>query len=167
MSQSDNDVKISEVQQSQPRSCSSQGKWSLQHVFQQSSRPKVVAWILKTLEKDGPKNLNSKTIWRFPERLKENMKANLEKESDWWRKRVQILQKSRANPRYVSSCQEPIRRQEHTKATSGRPIREETGPSGYTSSLKKSLRDSDRQEWSSTISFFPLLQKILVKSCED
>ena len=160
-------MKISEVQQSQLGSSSSHGERSLQHVVEQSSKAKVVAWMVKTFENDGLNNLKEKTGRRFPEHFRGNMKANLEKASGWWRKREKILQKSRSNPRYVSSRQDSIRRQVHTKAAPGRGPSRAAWVEWLLVELKEELERLRAAGMKFESKLLLALAKDIVKSSED
>lgn len=71
-------------------------------------------------EKHGRAKLMSKTVRRFPAHFRGSEKANLQKASDWWNRRNDIVKSEAANPASVHARQVGLIRRVNTKAGPGR-----------------------------------------------
>lgn len=97
-------------------------KRALQHVSTKRAKIQVVKWMVETQDREGMKNLPSKTVKQFPMHFRSSIKANLGKATDWWKKRDDILRAERRgqNPRVVVSRQTNLKRVLQRKAATGR-----------------------------------------------
>lgn len=93
---------------------------NLQPVATKQMRQQVVLWMKEEFKKHGKPHLMIKNVREFPSHFRASDKTNLQKQSERWVKRNEIVTREARNPRTVHASQAGIRHRVNTKAAPGR-----------------------------------------------